>query len=288
MTMLTDCPEPIRLSQLLDHEVAEKEADILRRHIDTCATCHTRFSRLARGRDLMQDELAQVAPQHSSAPLSSACFSPEQTAAYVHRLLPVVEHNAAEHHLRTCAACLSEVMEAFRVVRTLTSAERVSVPTILKTRVALQWRQAPPVTTSTAPALSRLVLQLAQKGLALVEQHLVAPLRDVQAVLAPMPAYRADEALPPLQLTLQGGQATIAITAVPEGTGLSLKMTIVGPDNAVLAGQRVFLRQGGSTVFSARTDRDGVIQIPHLEPDMYELSCTGIQTSFQLELRAPV
>ena len=77
-------------------------------------------------------------------------------------------------------------------------------------------------------------------------------------------------------------------TAVPEGTGLSLSMTVVGLRETQFAAQRVFLRQGEKSIFSACTDREGVVRIPHIEPGAYEFSCAGIQTTFQLELRAPV
>lgn len=286
MTMLTDCPDPVLLSQLLDHELGQEEDTVLRRHMQSCALCGVRFNQLKTVKDTVQAELRHDRPSPSSRVSSSTCLSPERIAAYVHRLLPADAYDAAERHLRTCAGCLSEVMEAFRTNKTLKRTRHIPVPAALTARVASHWKQGAATAVKEEGTLSRFVLQLAQKGVQLVDQYLITPLLDVQTLLAPQPAYRVGEAVVPLQLTLRADQATIVITALPEGTGLSLRLTMVGPDEAVLPGQRIFLRHNGKSIFSARTDREGVIQIPHIEPGMYELSCIGIQTSFQLELRA--
>lgn len=285
MTTLDGCPEPILLSQLLDRALMEEEEQALHHHIETCNVCNARLTRLTQAKETAQAELRRIRPPILSNSPTSACLSPERVAAYVHRLLPVEEHNVAERHLHACSTCLGEVMEVFRVATCMSAVNRVPVSTALQARVSSQWQSTPTVAAQATATLSRLVVQAVHKGLELVEQHLVTPLREVQTMFAPQPAFRSEETSPPLCLTIHATQATIEITAVPEGAGSSLSMTIVGLDRFALAGQRVFLRQGGSTIFSARTDRNGVIHMPHLEPNVYEFSCIGIQTSFQLELR---
>ena len=287
MTTLIGCPEPVLLSQLLDRELAQEEENGLRRHVETCIEGNARLDQLAKAKNMAQSGLRHALQSPFVTP-SLECFSPERVSAYVQRQLSAGEHEAAERHLRTCQKCLGEVMEAFRITKNLTRKRHVPVPAALKARVASQWKQTPAPAAKEATVLSRFVLQIAQKGLELVDQYVVAPLRDVQTTLAPLPAYRLEDALAPLQLTLHAEQATIAITAVPGGTGLSLSMTIMGPGETQFSAQRVFLRQGGKSIFSARTDREGVVRIPHIEPGAYEFSCAGIQTTFQLELRAPV
>jgi hypothetical protein len=285
--MLIGCPDPELLSRLLDRELGAEEEATLRRHVENCAVCGAHFRQLGKVKDTVQAELRHARSRSSLSTLSSTCLSPERIAAYVHRLLPADEYAVAERHVSACPACLGEVMEALRVNKTLKRTRQASVPAALKARVASHWEQLSAPAVTEEAKLSRFVLQLAQKGVQLVDQYLVTPLLDVHTLLAPQPAYRVDEVWAPLQLTLHADQATIAITAVPEGTGLSLRLTMMGPDAAVLTGQRVFLRQNGKSIFSARTNHEGLIQIPHIEPGMYELSCAGIQTSFQLELRAP-
>jgi len=286
MAMLTGCPDPMLLSQLLDCELGQEEEIALRQYVEICAVCSARLNQLGKVKDTVQAELRHELPQPSSLTPLSTCLSPEWIAEYVHRLLPTDEYDAAERHLRICTACLGEVMEALRMNKTLRRTRQMPVPPALTAQVASQWEQRPTTVVKEEALLSRFVLQIAQKGLQLVDQYLVAPLLDVQTLLAPLPAYRVGEVVAPLQLTLHADQATITMTAIPEGEGLSLRITIVGPGEAVLTGQRVFLRQKGRSIFSARTDREGTIQIPHIEPGVYELSCAGIQTSFQLELRA--
>jgi hypothetical protein len=174
-------------------------------------------------------------------------------------------------------------MEAFRISSSFRSARKTSVPSALTDRVRVSWQT--PATEPRADKLSRFVLQLAQKGLQLIEQHVVEPFRDMQAVLSPLPAYRAGEEQNMLSLTLKAERATIMLSAVPDGKGVALTMTLYDAGQQLLPSQRVFLRQNGKAIFSARTDKEGVLRIPHLSLGSYEITCSGIQTTFQVELR---
>jgi hypothetical protein len=109
---------------------------------------------------------------------------------------------------------------------------------------------------------------------------------DVQQMLSPLPAYRTDQAPQVLDLQIRAGEAEIKATASQEGDGISLQLTLVDNKRAALAGQRVFVRQDGRSIFSARTDSEGSLRTPHLQPGLYEVTCAGIEATFQLELRA--
>lgn len=283
MTALSTCPEPLLLSQLCDRELDAEQEQILRRHLETCAACSTRVLRM----EQMQERLLTGIPQSSSPSSlglpSPECLPPNAIAAYVQKVLPSEEVGKAEKHLRTCNFCLTEVMEAFRISSSFRSARKTSVPSALTDRVRVSWQT--PATEPRADKLSRFVLQLAQKGLQLIEQHVVEPFRDMQAVLSPLPAYRAGEEQNMLSLTLKAERATIMLSAVPDGKGVALTMTLYDAGQQLLPSQRVFLRQNGKAIFSARTDKEGVLRIPHLSLGSYEITCSGIQTTFQVELR---
>jgi predicted anti-sigma-YlaC factor YlaD len=284
MKTLIHCPDQSLLSQFLDGEVNSEEKAALNRHLEGCVDCRTQVDQLQRSRFVLQTALVQAPSSFIPRTLTQDCLSPEQVSAYIHRALSLETHKNAEAHLQTCNACLSEVMEAFRTLQTLTEPKRVPVPVELRARVASRWGN--PSAAAQPAKFSRLVIRLAQKGLELVEQHLVSPLLDIQTTLSPLPAYRAGEEQTALNLKLHAEQSTIAILAVPQRDGLSLRMTLLGLAEEKLVGQRIFLRQSGKSIFSARTDTNGEIHIPHVESGLYEILCSGIQTTFQLELRS--
>ena len=139
---------------------------------------------------------------------------------------------------------------------------------------------------SSASSCSRLVIQILQTGLQLIEKELVAPLRDVQSSLTPLPAYRTDQTAAPLSLHIDTGSTTIKAVVSKEGEGVALRLTLLNPEQEGLSRQRIFLRQQGRSLFSAKTDREGMLRMPHLDPGTYEIACPGIPAAFQLELRS--
>lgn len=275
------CPDFSLLSQFLDHELGEEEQAKIAQHLDTCAECHAKTEHVRRTEETARTESSRSPSRLSLQAPSQECLSPAVVTAYVQRSLTAVEGERAENHLQTCDKCMQEIMEAFRITASLTATQRIPVPATLKTRVAALWERPPAVTQ----AFSRLVIQIAQKGLKLLEQHLVPPLLDVQEMLAPMPAYRAEEGATALDLAINAGQTQIRATAVPEGDGVALKLTFLGAAREVLAGQRVFVRQQGRSIFSAKTDKNGVLRTPRLAPGTYKVACSGLDATFELELR---
>jgi len=135
-----------------------------------------------------------------------------------------------------------------------------------------------------AGAFSRLIVQLADTGMRLIESHLVPPLLAVQELLtSPTPAYRPTEEPAAVNLNITTDQARITVTAVREGEQIALNLTFHDTGQTALAGQRVFLRRQGRSVFSAKTDSNGELRPPRLKPDTYEVACPGLKTTFQLE-----
>lgn len=283
MTALSNCPEPLLLSQLCDHELDTEHERLLSRHLATCSACATRFANMEQRQARLRTGIPQSSTQSSFGIPSPECLSPSVIAAYVQKVLSSEELKKAEKHLHSCDVCLSEVMEAFHISSSLRSARKTSVPSALAARVKASWQN--PAAEPRADKLSRLVLQLAQKGLQVIEQYVVEPFRDMHIALSPLPAYRAGEEQTLLSLTLTAERATILLSAAPDGKGVGLTLTLYDAHRQVLPGQRVFLRQNGSSIFSARTDKDGVLRIPHLSLGSYEIACHGIQTTFQVELR---
>jgi predicted anti-sigma-YlaC factor YlaD len=285
MKTLTVCPDFSLLSQFLDHELKAGEEKTISRHLEDCSECRALVRRIGQAEEVVRTELTRSSARLFLEAPSQECLSPAMVAAYVQRVLSAAEGARVEGHLQACDGCLNEVMEAFHMSSSLSSAKRKPVPIMLKARVASLWK-SPPAKEKTVASFSRLVIQIAQKGLELLEQHLVPPLLDVQEILVPVPAYRGEEGPSALDLKINTEQTEIRATVVREGEGVALKMTFLGTGQEALAGQRVFLRQHGRSIFSARTDREGVLRTPHLEPGVYEITCSGINANFQLELRS--
>jgi hypothetical protein len=72
---------------------------------------------------------------------------------------------------------------------------------------------------------------------------------------------------------------------VPAGDAVGLVLALEEASGQRLADQRIFLRHHGRSIFSARTDAEGILRTPRLERGVYEVSCPGIGTSFRLDLR---
>jgi hypothetical protein len=277
------CPTPLIISQFVDRELTKNEDLEIRAHVASCTLCATRIQQIQRMEETMRTESHHTSSQVLEIPHPSECLSPAIVTDYILNALPGDVASKVENHLYSCDGCLTEVQEAAQMTIALASGKNVPVPTTLKTHVAAMWE--PSLSTRTVASFSRLVIHVSRKGLELIEHHLVAPLLDVQQMLSPLPAYRTDQAPQVLDLKIRAGEAEIKAIASQEGDGISLQMTLVDSERAALAGQRVFVRQDGRSIFSARTDSEGSLRTPHLQPGLYEVTCAGIETTFQLELR---
>jgi hypothetical protein len=132
-----------------------------------------------------------------------------------------------------------------------------------------------------------MVLRLARRGLEMVEQALVEPLRGlylepVAAVTRGVPAAPDEHAL---TFRLEAGEMSVHVAAAAREDGLALTLTFRGAEQKALTGTRVTVRQKGRAVLSAKTDGRGQVQAPHLDPGVYEVECREPQVAFRLEVR---
>jgi hypothetical protein len=163
---------------------------------------------------------------------------------------------------------------------TLDAHPAAAVPDTLRARVSSGWGDVP-----ASRSLTELVIRVARAGATLVERCVVAPILDVEELIRPAPAVRAGEQTGALSFRIRAPDAQICATIVPEGEAVGLRLSLLGAGDLALAGQRVFLRRHGRSLYSARTDAAGALSLPRIEPGVYEVSCPGIGTSFRLDLR---
>lgn len=283
MTNGTACPDESLFSQFLDHELEAAEEKQILYHLATCPDCHTRVERMGRAEGIVRTQLPVLRRSFSLPVSSSHCPSPETVITYMQGLLAAEEEAQIEQHLHTCDTCLHEAKEASRVLFFLSSPQETPVPAPLRTQTAMAWENSP--AKDYSQALPRLVIQLAERGLRLIESYLAPPLLEVQEVLTPLAAYRSGDSSAALSLRLNAGESEMAVLAIPEEDGVAVTLTLLGPERKPLADRRIFLRQQGRAIFSAQTDQQGRLQVPRLEPGSYEVACDEIHTTFLLELR---
>lgn len=284
MSHYITCPDFSDLSQFIDRELEGEKAANVFRHVTGCTVCMERIRRITEAERSLKTESRKPCLLKVDEATTVNCPSPEQMSAFLQRLLPAAVEGAVELHLQHCDFCLDEVRHAAQIMATLASTDKESVPATLSRKVTTLWDTT--VTKGNVTALSRVVVQIGKKGLKLVERYLTPPLLDIQEVFVPMPAYRTNETPQRLDLKIQTGELEIYTSTFAEGPGVSLKMLMRRTTQEVFSGQRVFLRRDGRSIFSAKTDKQGVLQTPHLEPGTYEVTCAGGNVSFLIELLA--
>jgi len=277
------CPDLVVLSQLVDGELPASDAAAIRPHVDGCETCTASLRRLERATDAAR-RLASDEP-HTGGAVGADCVAPERLAGWASRALAVDEMRAVEGHLAQCDGCLADALVMARVTARLDAGPRLAVPATLRERVASRWAPAP-----VEESLTSLVVRIARAGVALVERHVVAPILDVEALPLAGATVRAGEGADGIAFRIRAAEAEVRGTIVTTDGTVGLTLTLLGTaDDAAdgpLGGQRVFLRRHGRTIYSARTDAAGALEMPRVEPGVYEVSCPGIGTSFRLDLRA--
>jgi anti-sigma factor RsiW len=276
MTNGTSCPDLELLSQFLDRELEASEESKITHHLATCAQCCAQLNDFQQVQGTTRAQLP-IFNEHFALPASSLhCPSAETVTAYMQGLLAANEAQQIERHLQACDSCLYEAKEASRLLVFLASPQEGPVPALLKAQVARAWDKAS--SEDPSPALPRLVIQLTEWGLRLIETYLAPPLLTIEEGQS---AYRSSA----LSLRLNAGDTEIDVLAVPEEDGVAVTLTLTGPEQAALADRRVFLRQDGRAIFSAQTNHQGELRLPALEPGSYEVSCHEVLTTFELELR---
>lgn len=284
MTNGVACPEPLLLSRFLDHELEDLDESRISHHLARCPDCRAHVDLMRRTDGLARTQVPVSHSWLSSPELASACPPLEKVTAYMQELLATSESQHLEQHIQSCERCFQEAKEAARVMVFLASARTPPVPVSLQARVATQWDVA--ANQGFLLSLPRLVIQMTEQGLRLIESYLALPLLDVQEVPTSLSAVRRGERSSALTLRLQAVEAEIDVFAIPEDDGVALSLTLLSPQRTALADHRVFIRQQGRAIFSAQTDYRGELHVPRLEPGEYEVSCHEIDTTFRLELRS--
>lgn len=274
------CPDLVVLSQLIDGELPASDAAAIRPHVDGCETCKASLRRLERvtaaARTLLSDE------PRSGGSVGADCIAPERLAGWTSRALAADEMRAVDGHLAQCDGCLADALAMARVTTLLDAGPRLAVPATLRQRVASRWAPA-----AVEESLTSLVVRIARAGVALVDRHVVAPILDVETLpLAGATVRAAGEAADGIAFRIRAAEAEVRGTIVTTEGTVGLTLTLLGTADEALGGQRVFLRRHGRTIYSARTDTAGALEMPRVEPGVYEVSCPGIGTSFRLDLRA--
>lgn len=280
MTNGAACPDRLLLSQFLDHALEEQEAHRVAHHLIHCPDCRAQV-----GHWRHVDDVARAQVPLSQPPLlfsvSASCPPLEKVASYMQGLLPAKEDQQVEQHLQDCETCFREAKDAARIQIFLASLQEAPVSASLKAQVANQWE----IAEKKASSVPRIVIQLAERGLQLISSYLAPPLLHVEEVFVSQPAYRRGTHSSALALRLQTGESEIHVLATPEDEGVTVRLTLLGPERQALSDHRIFIRQHGRAIFSAQTDAQGELHAPRLEPGNYEVACDEIHTTFQLELR---
>ena len=274
------CPDPMVLSQMLDGELSSIEAASIQPHLGACAACQGRLRELRRVTDAGRRAMAAARTGPGETP-GRGCPAPERLAGWAAGQLLPDELRSVELHLAGCGSCLGQALDAVRLMRKLDAEPALEVPATLRARVASRW-SAPP---SGEESLTAVVIRIARAGLTLVERHLAAPVLGVEEMAAAPSTVRADERTDTVSFRILAPEAKIHATVVTEGDAVGLSLTLLGNGDDALGGQRVFLRRHGRSIYSARTDAAGALEMPRLEPGVYEVACPGIGTSFRLDLR---
>ena len=267
--MLADCNQALEVDlAAVFTESDNPEWEEFRLHYPQCERCS---AEVANWRKL--EQLLRAAGKATAVVVHPT----EETLLQFHRhaeRFSLEERQSIQQHLQTCRVCTEGLALAtsfdFSLIQRWVDEER-----------AAQVRDQ-----EKASVCSRLIVQIAQKGLKLIEQHLMPPLLDVQEMFVPLPAYRRQEQPSALNLKINAAQAKITVTVIQDEESIGCKMIFLGPGQQALAGQQVFLRREGRLIFSAQTDTDGAVHTPRLKPATYEVACPGVQTSFQLEFRS--
>lgn len=281
MTNGADCPDLLLLSQFLDHALEEQAAHSVAHHLTFCSECQAQVEQWRRTEGVARVQVP-LPGSPLLLPVSLSCPPLEKVVGYMQGLLTVKEDQHLERHLQDCETCFQEAKNAARVQVFLASAPESPAPASLKTQVANQWEAA----GKPEASLPRIIIQLTEQGLQLLSSYLAPPLLNVQEVFVSQSTYRRGTPSSALTLRLQTGETEMHVLATPENEGVTVRLTLLGPERQALADYRIFIRQHGRAIFSAQTDAQGELYVPRLEPGSYEVSCHEIHTTFQLELRS--
>lgn len=286
MTAAGHCPDLIVLSSFLDGELAGGENEDVKVHLGNCPACARRLKSLEMAGQSIINHLERATSLSDRSP-SAGCPNGEILSSYLHDLLPADEKDATEVHLDHCDACLSDLASMARTDAQLRRAPAEPVPRSLREKVEAFWSKTE---KATEPIL-KVVCRLAQDGIEFLRDSLLPQGVTYQLGYAASGAYRGvAEASLPSSILFKGNVAGIQLGLSVEWEGADragLKVKIEDEEFHPLSAQRIHLRREQILVYSERTDANGNVTIPNLEPGSYEvgISALGKECTIDFELR---
>ena len=286
MTEAAHCPDLVVLSSFIDGELPGDEREGIKLHVESCPACAKRLKDFEMASQSMINHLER-ATNLSDLSGSVDCPSGETLSAYLHDLLSNEEKRAAEVHLDRCDACLSDLASMARTDAQLRRTPAEPVPRYLRERVETVWNKSGQATDQ----ILKVVCRLAQEGIEFLRDSLIPQGVTYQLGYAASGAYRgvAESSLPS-SILFKGNVAGIQLGLSVEWEGADragLKVKIEDEDFHPLSAQRIHLRREQILVYSERTDANGNVTIPNLEPGTYEIgiSASGKECTIDFELR---
>jgi anti-sigma factor RsiW len=270
----------------MDDELDASAREAVEAVLSTCQHCAERLQSLREYDTVLQNTLLSSTPESVSR-----CDSrnPQQLSAYASQQLPAEGRALVEQHLRTCEACLQEVLSMRRMMRLLHSEPLLTPPPRLGAQVRAGLATSPRPTV--VEQLGTLVVQVARNGLKFLESlSLPDAVRfAVDGQLAPAGAFRSTREDP-------DAAALIDLRQTVDELDLHMQILHENGDTVLLhielqkqaqpiAKTRVALVSGGRTRSSSRTSDAGEVDFPRLPPGDYTVRVPQENVETQLILR---
>ncbi|MDH3599826.1 MAG: zf-HC2 domain-containing protein [Candidatus Tectomicrobia bacterium] len=281
-----ECLDTETLCMYMDDELDAAAREAVEAVLSTCQHCAERLQSLREHDTLLQNAWLSAAP----ASLSSCDDGdPQQLSGYASQQLPAEEMARVEQHLRTCDACLQDVLSMRRMMRLLHREPLLTPPPGLVAQVRAGFATTPRPTV--VEQLGTLVVQVAQNGLKFVESlGLPEEVRfAVGGQLAPAGAFRSPrddpDAAALIDLRQSVGDLDLHLQVLHEDGDTVLLHIELQKQARPIAKTRVALVSGGRTRSSSRTSDAGEVDFPRLPPGDYTVRVPQENVETQLILR---
>ena len=283
MNEVSSCPGFLKLSSFLDDELDEIDKTTAKLHFQSCPSCAGQLKQLEAAETLLIRRLVDAMVFNERAHQEN-CLTPEVMMSYFHDVLSVEEKQQAESHLDTCDRCLRELQSLAKAETQLRDSRQETLPESLRRRVEGLWAKS----EIGKEPLGRLVVRLAKEGIEIVRDAVFPPEMALQEVFASAGAYRtAEKSLLPqrvlLKKDLPGIRLSLMLRWEAENRG-GLEIKIEDEKLNPVVAQRVSFRRDDVLVCSERTNTDGNIIIPDLEPGIYQLGTRTLDKEFYFDL----
>jgi anti-sigma factor RsiW len=281
-----ECLDTETLCRYIDDELDASAREAVEAVLNTCQHCAERLQSLREHDTRLQNALLSAAPE-----LASRCDrrNPQQLSAYASQQLPAEEMARVEQHLRTCEACLQDVLSMRRMMRLVHREPLLTPPPSLVAQARAGF--ATSLGPTVVEQLGTLVVQVARNGLKFLESlSLPDEVRfAVGGQLVPAGAFRSPREDP-------NAAALIDLRQTVDDLDLHMQVLHEDGDTVLLhielqkraqpiAKTRVALISGGRTRSSSRTSDAGKVDFPRLPPGDYTVRVPQENVETQLILR---